>query len=731
MHRILAPALLLSLLLGCAAAPTDRVTVRQETASLPWWRAVLAHSYDFRPLPFYTVDGTRRCVGQRELQTVVLENEFLRVLVLPEVGGAVYRVIHKPSGDDLFFNEGKVKEWTPYWESGVKINFPALHHTVHTADQPAAWRIVRNDDGSVTLAMWMEFSRFDEWFNSDYYARYTTLLLSQFVTLRPQRGDFEVTYRITNPAPYRQSRKFWNDAFFPRTHTRNEGVVQGATAPPVPTRTEWIFPARYVSHHHANHFEEWREEMNPLSAGAKEHNTYFAWDIAHGFAGLWYPDVRVNRLRLFDPNAAPGAKQYYRGDGTFDPNDPDRHMYNFVELFGSPDNIMEGVEHWLEAGETFQTTYRYTMVEGIGKASYANEHAVVSVQLGNDATVDAVTLSPTERLQALADEQPLRTVGGASHAPSAPDTPARFALPPGVEPFRLRLFANGREILDQRFPLVIPDDTSAHDRIRTANDDKNPESVERFGDQAGYTKLVRWRKNGYPEGTTPLGRILYRAGRLGEAQSTLRAALKSDPNDGEAHGLLGAILFEQRKHEEARKALELAVSVDRPYPPARWFLALYHLRMGDRPSAREQLATLLTERPNHWEGRLLKAWVDLQDDATREQALTDLAALDREDPADPRVQLLRTEAAAKGDGRDLASFVPPATSATSADTAASASSLATLRTFDATSAARALRALTAEPGAWRRLQEFTAATQGIYLPPKRLQERTDPHQAKK
>ena len=672
---------------GCANVMAGTVTVRREKLSLPWYRCVSSEEHDFKSGPFHAVKGTPRLVGKRLLEEVVLDNEYLRVSVLPEIGGAVGRVLHKPTGDDLFFWEGKVKDWTAHWESGVKVNFPALHHTVNTTDQPASWRVVRGEDGAATVAMWMEFSRFSEHYNEDYYGRHSNLLLSQHVTLSPGRGDFRVTYRIVNPAPYRQSRKFWNDALLPRSHTA-DGVVQGARKPSGKTTTEWIFPALYVSHHGGRQFHKYAESEMRIGEVRRPHTSVFAWDVPYGFAGLWYPEVKVNRLRLCDPNVTPGAKQYFRGEGSYRPNDiADSHMYNFVELFGGPDSVMEGVENWLAPGEVFEASYRYTMIRGIGKVDFANENVAVNVEFAaaGPGTLEAVPLAAVKSLVALLDGKAL----GAAQS-CAPDKPARFPLPEGTRGGRIELVADGRKILSRPFPLGIPDDTSRHERIRKACDHNSAESLELFGDQFGYTHVIQRKM--YPEGSCGWGRVLYRRGRIDEAVASLQKATETDADNGEAWHLLGAALLEQRKQTEAAAALAKAVAAGRPYPPARYFLALIALRRGSREQARKQLDGLLQTAPAHWEGRLLKAWIAGQDAATRKQAIQDLRAMDAEDPADPRVQTALAEIA------EIAGDAKPAAAAR-----------------------EALLDLVKEPGAWRRVREFNAATHGIYYPPRRLQ----------
>jgi tetratricopeptide (TPR) repeat protein len=198
-----------------------------------------------------------------------------------------------------------------------------------------------------------------------------------------------------------------------------------------------------------------------------------------------------------------------------------------------------------------------------------------------------------------------------------------------------------------------------------------------LGNSATWSR--NYRRAGYAEGTTDRGRVLYRDGRLADAATCLSQAVATDPADGEACHLLGAALLEQGHAQEARKAFGRAVAAGRPYPPARYFLALDHMRRGGLDEAARQLERLVEAAPSHWEGRLLLAWVELEEGRpARAKRLAETA------PADPRALWLRWKATRDSGDRD------------------------------------ALDALLAEPGTPRRLDEFVAATAGRYVPPVRM-----------
>ena len=62
--------------------------------------------------------------ARRTYRTLVLENQFLQLTLLPELGGRIWRVVHKPTGNDVFYRN-EVVEPTPWgprgWQSCLNV----------------------------------------------------------------------------------------------------------------------------------------------------------------------------------------------------------------------------------------------------------------------------------------------------------------------------------------------------------------------------------------------------------------------------------------------------------------------------------------------------------------------------------------------------------------------------------------------------------------------------------
>ncbi len=666
------------------------VTVSRQTVTLdhytakPRWRT----GYDGNG-SFYPAKGSQKRAGTRKLKEIVLENAYLRVWVVPELGGVIHRTVYKPTGEDIFYDEGKLKDWLAFWESAVKVGFPYHEHGLGL-HQPASWRVVKREDGSVTLAMWMEFSRHNQARHRHHLGRYSNMLLSQHVTLRPGRSTFEVTYRVVNPTGYRQGARLWNDALFPRNHTP-AGVVQGDDAPAKSTDTELIYPVAWVSHHNGNRLRELTDREKLVRTHPDRHISLFAWDQAGPFAGLWYPSVKVNRLRIADPDQAPGAKFYWQGERKYRKSGPlgSGHMYNFIELWGGTDHVFEGVERWVGPGEAFEVTHRFTMVRGIGKVRYANKNLAIALD-EKKGLVEIVPFADVDSLTVRLDEDAPADLGQAS-----PTKPARWQLPAGAEaPHRLTVRAGTRELARVVLPLTPTRDADLHEQIKDAIHGGAPAN-EKTGSQLAYGKSIY--RAFYDGGTVGKGRVQLRLGHVEAAIGTLTEAVKSDAADGEGWHLLGLAHLQADQPDKAWPCFARAVQAKDAYPQAGYFLALRELGQGQPAEAVKLLARLLRERPGHVEGRLLMAWALLRaGKPTDAAALAD--ALAQDDPADPRIVWLQVQIGTHG-------------GQASAETT------------------EALQALLAEPGARTRLEQFQSACRGQYVEPARL--RVPQHKSRK
>jgi len=104
--------------------------------------------------PYYSFNEFTNEPVEQEWNFVVLENDYIKVFVAPEIGGKVWGAIEKSTGEDfIYFNETvKFRQiamrgaWT---SGGIEFNFGSIGHAPSTAS-PVNYKMVENDDGSVS-----------------------------------------------------------------------------------------------------------------------------------------------------------------------------------------------------------------------------------------------------------------------------------------------------------------------------------------------------------------------------------------------------------------------------------------------------------------------------------------------------------------------------------------------------------------------------------------------------
>ncbi len=104
------------------------------------------------PLPVIERIASEPC--DRRWDAIHLENEFVRVMVLPQIGGRIHVGLDKTNGYDFFYRQNVIKPALvglagPWISGGVEFNWPQ-HHRPATF-MPVETSIERHADGSATV----------------------------------------------------------------------------------------------------------------------------------------------------------------------------------------------------------------------------------------------------------------------------------------------------------------------------------------------------------------------------------------------------------------------------------------------------------------------------------------------------------------------------------------------------------------------------------------------------
>ena len=134
----------------------QKATIREETMEMitygfsePDPVAKMGNIY-----PYFRFDGYSAKGVKKDWKMVVLENEYIKVLVAPEIGGKVWGAIEKSTGKEFLYYNKVVKFRDiamrgPWTSGGLEYNFGDIGH-IPTGASPVDYVIKTNDDGSVS-----------------------------------------------------------------------------------------------------------------------------------------------------------------------------------------------------------------------------------------------------------------------------------------------------------------------------------------------------------------------------------------------------------------------------------------------------------------------------------------------------------------------------------------------------------------------------------------------------
>lgn len=303
------------------------------------------------------------------------ENEYLRIEVLPEIGGRLFAMYDRVTGEDIVYRQVSIKPGLvglrgAWICGGIEWNFPC-GHSVTTHDLVSC-QLLRHDDGSASIVLG-DTER--------------TFRMSWTVELRLRPGKAFVETRIIcrNPTPFVHEAGWWSNAAFPATE-----------------QTQIIFPFHKTTGHGGGTLADWPirdgEDMSWYRKHRRATSTFRAAGEEDFIVG--YDHARdVGLAQYADRHLMPGRKWWTWGtnDGGMrwaqilsDDNRP------YVELqSGRP--LTQGEEFDMQPHEEIEMLEYWMPVTRIGPPARVNPEAAVRLTAaGGTATVGVL---PTGRIE--------------------------------------------------------------------------------------------------------------------------------------------------------------------------------------------------------------------------------------------------------------------------------------------------------------------------------------------
>lgn len=508
----------------------------------------------------------------RDYEAVYLENEFIEVVLIPELGGRIFAGKDKTNQYDFFYRHKVIKPALigllgPWISGGVEFNWPQ-HHRPSTF-MPTDFSIEESPDGSKTV-----------WMGEHDPLNRTKGMVG--VCLHPGKAVVETKVRLYNRTPVPQTFLWW----------ANAGVK-------INDHYQVIFPPDV--HYSVFHTKQFVTEY-PIAKGEFAGNDYgegtdvsywvnsygatsfFAAPSKYSFFGGYDHECDNGVIHVANRHISPGKKFFTWANGPFG------HTWqkNLMDDTGEYLELMAGVYtdnqpdfSWIMPYETKTFSQFWFPIQKIGGMKNANTRAAVNLEVqdgkarigvygtevypqakvtltaaGNlllDVTVDLMPgkpyLSQVEVPAGIADSDLLLKVNEASGVEViryAPEKPWDGELP---EPYEPPAKPEEMESVEDLFLTGLHLDQYRHPAI-----DPEPYWLEGLRRDPGESNC-----------NIGLGKRSLRRGKFSEAEEYFKTAVKRltlrnlNPYNGEAHYQLGLTLKYQGRLDEAYDAAYKAI----------------------------------------------------------------------------------------------------------------------------------------------------------------------------
>ena len=255
--------------------------------------------------PYPVIESISDEKTDREWQAVWLENEYIKVMILPELGGRIQMAYDKVKQRHFVYYNHVIKPALvgltgPWISGGIEFNWPQ-HHRPSTY-LPVDCDIVENEDGSVTV--WV--NEMERMFHQKGMAGFT---------LRPGCAYLEIQGRVSNRTPLPQTFLWWanpavevNDAyqsvFPPDVNAVFDHGKRAVSSFPIATGTYYK-----MDYSAGVDISNYRNIKVPTS--------YMAVNSKYDFEGGYENDTRGGMLHVASHHFSPGKKQWTWGNGDF------------------------------------------------------------------------------------------------------------------------------------------------------------------------------------------------------------------------------------------------------------------------------------------------------------------------------------------------------------------------------------------------------------------------------
>ena len=595
--------------------------------------------------PYPVIDRILDEAEDREWDAVILENEYLYVMVLPGLGGRIQRAYDKTNGYDFVYHNEVIKPALvgllgPWISGGIEFNWPQHHRP--TTYMPTSWYMEKNEDSSVTLCI------------GDTDEMYGTKVVTRF-TLYPGKAYIEIKGQLYNRTNHTQTFLWWANPAVPVND-----YTQSVFPPDVNAvydhgkRDVSSFPiARgvYYKHDYSAGVDISRYRNIPVPT------SYMAYRSTFDFVGGYDYREEAGILHIADHHISPGKKQWTWGNGDFgqawdrnltDSNGPYIELMTGVYTDNQPDFT------YLAPGEEKTFTQYFMPYKSVGYVknatldalvNFTSEDGSVTVTVYAPSRLDGVTVTLSDRKGNVifSDKTDLRVEKAYSVKVTSQLRETELTLTLTDSSGKVIIESSPEERKEEPLPKPA-------DRVKKPREVKTNEELiliaqhleqyrhATFESEPYYEEALR-RDSLDSRANLFYGELLLKRCLLDEAQKHFEAAIKRitwltpNPYDSEAYYFLGLVKLYKEDLDGAYDAFYKATWSERECERSFYNLALIDARRGEYEKALYEVERALTYNTGAMKARGLRLFI-LEHLGHHEEAVESAAGNLEHDPFD-------------------------------------------------------------------------------------------------
>ncbi len=557
-----------SLVLSIFAPVQGAVKVWQEPLTIPTYRLdapdtnprfYTNESYQGaqkRVYPYAMQDGLTNTREEQTYTALYLENEYIKLCILPEIGGRLFYATDKTNNYEIFYRQSVIKPaligMLGAWISGG-IEWCVFHHHRNTTHMPVDYTLAENADGSKTI-----------WFGETERRHRMKWLIG--VTLHPGRSNIDTTVKLFNRTAQPHSILYWANV---AVHVNDDYQVifpPSVTAATYHSKNDFAhWPIADETYRGTDYrgvdLSWWKNHPEPVS--------FFAWDLQEDFMGGYDHGREAGVVHVGNHHIVCGAKLWEWGPG------PNGRMWDKVltDTDGPYAELMVGAfsdnqpdYSWIKPYEVKTFRQCWYPIREIGGFKSANLDAAVNLELADGkARVGFNATTPQKKARVLLTASGVTVLD--QTIAIGPDRPfvAEVAVPEAVKATDLRaalVSESGQELIAYQ-PVRREDDPNLPAVVKNPPRPQDVETIEEL-----YLTGLRVEQIHNPR-VNPF--------------DYYDEALRRDPNDTRTNTIVGINYNKRAMYARAEEHLRRAVTrLSTDYTRPVDTEALFHLAVALR-----------------------------------------------------------------------------------------------------------------------------------------------------